>query len=105
MGIDRKKWLHYRRRLAQLLEVGAPNDPVSRGYDLLGTLILLTNVAVTVLYTFDRMELQYGELLLLLESVTVACFAVDYVLRLIAARFMYPAMQESQALRKYVFSF
>ncbi len=105
MGIDRKKWLYLRRRLAQILEVGAPDDPVSRGYDLLSTLILLTNVAVTVLYTFDQMELQYGDFLLLLESITVACFAVDYTLRLIAARFMYPSMLESQALMKYVLSF
>lgn len=68
-------------------------------------MILLTNVSVTVLYTFDRMELQYGGILLLLEAVTIACFAVDYILRLIAAQFMNPSLSEYQALKKYVFSF
>ena len=104
--MDRKKiWLQRRRRLSEIIEVGTSDDWVSRGYDILSTLILLTNVVVTVLYTFDRMELQYGSFLLFLEAATVAFFAVDYVLRLWTAQFLRPGLSEFQALKKYVFSF
>ena len=41
---------------------------------------MLVNIAVTMLYTFNEMELRYGNTLLLLEAVTVAFFAVDYCL-------------------------
>mgnify|MGYP003290747756 CR=1 FL=1 len=105
MGSYRKKWLRWRRRLSQIVEVGSADDFVSRGYDFLSTLILLANVAVTVLYTFDEMELNYGPTLLLIEAVTIAFFAVDYVLRLISVQFLYPGLTEFKALKKYIFSF
>lgn len=103
---NRKRiWLHRRRRIAEIIEVGTSGDWISRWYDILSTLILLTNVAVTVLYTFDEWELQYGELLLSLEAITIACFAFDYILRLVSAQFIYPSLSETQALGKYVTSF
>lgn len=66
-----KSCLQRRRRVSEIIVVGAADDFVSRGYDLLSTLILLTNVAVTVLYTFDEMELRHGQTLLLLEAITM----------------------------------
>ena len=101
----RTQWLQGRRRLSEIIEVGTSDDWISRGYDVISTLFLLTNVTVTVLYTFDDMELKYGAILLLLEAITIAFFAVDYVLRLLSAQFQYPSLSEFQALRKYVFSF
>ena len=81
MDKQKRLWLQRRRRVSEVIEVGASDDWISRGYDILSTLILLTNVAVTVLYTFDEWELKYGDLLLLIEAATVAFFAVDYCLR------------------------
>ena len=103
---DKQKniWLQRRRRVSEIIEVGASDDIPSRCYDFAGTLILLLNVAVTVLYTFDEMELRYGSILLLLESVTVAFFAVDYCLRLWTAQFIRPNLSEGRALWKYVTS-
>lgn len=100
----KKYWLQKRRRLSEIIEVGASDDWISRGYDILSSLILLTNVAVTVLYTFDEMEMRYGELLLCAEAITVAFFAVDYVLRVFTAQFLWPSLSEYQALKKYIFS-
>ena len=105
MSNFKKECLQRRRRLSEIIEVGASDDLLSRAYDIISTLLVLTNVAVTVLYTFDEMELKYGETLLLLEAVTIAFFALDYVLRLISAQFLHPSLGEGQALAKYVFSF
>lgn len=101
----RKIWLQGRRRISEIIEVGKSDDWISCGYDILSTLAVLVNVVVTVLYTFDEMELYYGEILLLLEAITIAFFAADYVLRLLTAQFLHPSCSESQALMKYCFSF
>ena len=105
MEQKRKIWLQRRRRVSEIIEIGTSDDWVSKCYDILSALVLLTNVAVTVLYTFDEMELKYGEILLLLEAVTIAFFAVDYCLRIWTAQFLHPSLTEFQALTKYVFSF
>ena len=103
---ERKKvWLQRRKRVSEIIEVGVSDDWISRSYDVTSTLILLVNLAVTVLYTFDQMELRYGNVLLLLEAITVAFFAVDYCLRVWTARFLHPGLSEAQAVRKYIFSF
>ena len=105
MKKQNKNWMQIRRRVSEIIEVGASDDLPSRAYDLLGTVMLLVNVAVTILYTFDKMELNHGPVLLLLEAITVAFFAVDYCLRVWASPFLYPTMPELRALKKYVFSF
>ena len=97
-------WLLRRRRVHEIIQIGRSEDLVSRGYDFFSTLVLLANVAVTVMYTFDNMELRYGPALLLVEAVTVAFFAVDYVLRVWTARFQYPNCSESMAIRKFMLS-
>lgn len=97
--------LQRRKRLYGIVEVGAAGDWISRGYDILSTLIVLINLTSTILYTFDDMELRYGALLSAIEGITAAFFALDYVARLASARFIRPNMTEGKALLRYVFSF
>lgn len=99
-----KQWQHRRQRLAQIIEVGASDDTISRGYDILSTVILIINLLVSILYTFDNMEAAYGPFLLTVEELTVAFFAVDYFLRLLSARCLFHHLSEVQALLKYVLS-
>ena len=94
-----------RRRVSEIIEVGASDDIPSRCYDFASTLILLINVAVTVMYTFDSMEQRYGGILLLAEALTIAFFAVDYGLRLWTAQIVRPGLSEAQAVWRYFSSF
>ena len=105
MPNNNKLWLQRRRRLSEILEAGASTDFVSRSYDVLSTLLTLVNIGVTVLYTFDQMELHYGRLLLTIEAVTVAFFSAEYFLRLWTAQFIYPNRSEWEAVKKYATSF
>ena len=98
-------WLQRRKRLFEIVEVGAADDWISRGYDLLSTLILVVNLTVTVMNTFDAMSLRYGAMLKGIESFTVAFFAVDYVLSLLCCRFLRPAERELKSLLLYMVSF
>lgn len=105
--MDKQKnvWLQRRRRISEIIEVGTTDDWLSRGYDVLSTFVLLLNIAVTVLYTYDHMELNYGKILLLIEAITVGFFAVDYCLRVWTAFFRHPGLSEFKAVKKYVLSF
>ena len=101
----RSLWLKRRRRVSEIIEVGTADDFVSRAYDFLSTFVVIINLVVTVMYTFNRMEAQYGPLLLTVENMTIAFFAVDYFLRLWTAEFIRPGMQRGRAVWKYFTSF
>ena len=101
----KKSWDRRRRRVYEIVNVGASKDYISRGYDLLNTLMIVVNLAVSLLYTFQSIREGYGGLLLTIEAVTVAFFAVDYILRAWTARFLYPRYAGPRALLKYLFSF
>ena len=98
-------WLQRRKRISEIIEVGASDDRLSRGYSILSTLILIVNLVVTILYTFDEMERNYGSFLLAAESVTVAFFALDYILRVWTAGPGNPTLSEIKAIKKYTHSF
>ncbi len=101
MKEHRKIWLQRRKRAFEIIEVGTSDDIPSRIYDIISVMVMLVNVTVTVLYTFDEMELAYGPHLLLLEALTVAFFAIDYCLRILTVDFLYPNRSWGRSLWKY----
>ena len=94
-----------RHRIWEIIESGSAEDIVSRCYDVFTTLMTIVNVSVTVLYTFDEMELKYGTTLLFWEAVTVAFFAMEYGLRIWTSQFTYPNLSNGSAIKKYALSF
>ena len=98
-------WNKHRRRILEIIEVGNDLDFPSRIYDYINAGALIVNLFASILYTFTGIEERYGSILLLLEEITVAFFAVDYVLRVLTAGELYDELSEWHALRKYVFSF
>lgn len=100
-----KKWQKTRKRLFEILEVGNDLDRTSRVYDYINAFSIIVNLVVSVMYTYSAMREQYGSVLLAIEAVTVAFFAVDYVLRLWTADFLYPKYTRVRAVGKYMISF
>lgn len=98
-------WNKRRKRLFEIIEVGNDIDRISRGYDYANALFIILNLTASVLYTFDKVRIPYGNMLTLIEGITVVGFAVDYVLRLWTAKFLYPTLSEKRAIKKYVLSF
>ena len=94
-----------RKRIFEIIEIGAPEDYVSRAYDFVNMFSIVINLAVSVLYTFEEYRAAYGSLLLTIEAVTVAFFAIDYVFRLLTTKYKYPKFSEGRAFIKYIFSF
>ena len=100
-----KKWNRKRKRLFEIIEVGNDLDRISRAYDFLNVFSIVVNIIVSVLSTYGEIQAKWGRTLLIIEGVTVIFFAVDYVFRLLTARFLYPHSKESKAIVKYIFSF
>lgn len=100
-----KKWLRRRKRVFEIVEVGNDLDHISRIYDFINAFSIILNLAASIMYTFEPLREQYGGVLKVVEQITVAFFAVDYMLRLWTARFLYPRLNPGHALRKYIFSF
>ena len=105
MNTKKEKTESFRQHLARVVEIGASEDRLSRGYDFLITAIILVNLTVSILCTFDELNAVYGRLFDAIEAVTVACFAVDYVLRLIAAEYIYRKTPAWKSVAAYALSF
>ena len=97
--------LKRRKRIFEIIEVGNDLDRISRLYDFINAFAIVLNLSVTIMQTFSDIQAKYGNWLLIVEDTTIVFFLVDYVLRIWTARFLYPEMQESHAIKKYAFSF
>lgn len=104
-SMDKLVWEKRRKRLFELIEIGSNYDRWCWGYDFLNTFTIILNLVVSIMYTFNSMEQNYGSLLLNLERLTVAFFAVDFLLRVFTAKYLYPELKEARAIIKYIFSF
>ena len=100
-----KKWLRYRKRISSIIEVGSDWDLPSRIYDYTNAGAIIINLLASILYTFEEIRGTYGSVLILLEDITVAFFAIDYLLRVFTAGEVYDELTELHAVKKYVFSF
>ena len=99
-----KKWNELRARLFKMVSVGVVDDPINQGYDIISTLMLIVNLVGAFANTFDGVRAQYASLLDITEEITVAFFVLDYTLRLVTAKCLYPQLTEGRALAKYVLS-
>ena len=93
-----------RRRIFEIVEIGAADDLLSWGYDFFGSLVVVLALAASVAATFDGAEARCGALLDTVEIATSAFFAVDYVLRVWTARCLYPTLTPGKATVRYVSS-
>ena len=106
--MNKKRWFRRRKKLFKVLEVGNDLDYASRAYDFFSAFMIVLNLSVSIMYTYEHLRIEYGTLLLWIERITVATFAVDYFLRIYTARFLYEDeedMTDVKAARKYMLSF
>ncbi len=103
--MSKQKVNNLRQRLFRMVSVGIVDDPINGSYDIISTLALIINIGAAIASTFDSLNASYGKLFSGIEEVTVAFFALDYVLRLITAQDLYPDVSPARATLKYIFSF
>jgi voltage-gated potassium channel len=94
-----------RQKLFRMVSVGVVDEPLNRAYDVISTVALVVNLLAAFLNTFDYLATSYRPIFANIEAVTVAFFAIDYVLRMYTAKYLYPSKSESEALFRYFISF
>ena len=94
-----------RRRLHEIIEIGAGDDRISRTYDFVSALLIVVYLIISILETFDPIRGRIGGILDVVEIGIVLFFTVEYILRLITARYQFPGRREGEAVLRYVFSF
>ncbi|MBQ5376255.1 MAG: ion transporter, partial [Lachnospiraceae bacterium] len=94
-----------RQKLFRMVSVGVVDEPLNRAYDVISTVALVVNLLAAFLNTFDYLVTSYRSIFADIEAVTVAFFAIDYVLRMYTAKYLYPGKSEPVALLRYFISF
>ena len=98
-------WEGIRKRIFKTVSVGVVDEPINQMYDVISTGALIINLLAAVMDTFDTLHAAHRWEFAMVEKVTVAFFAIDYLLRLVTAKQLYPESSESKALLRYVISF
>ena len=101
---EKNNFEEFRQKLFKVVSVGYLGDWPSIIYDAVGTIAIILNLCAAFMATFSGIYAQYGKILDKVESVTVAFFAIDYILRLICVKCLYPDKTEQGAILSYVFS-
>jgi len=99
------KWERRRKRLFDIIEVGSDYDIYSRLYDYGNAVAIILNLTATILATFDVISNSYGTILNIVGYITLLFFAVDYLLRIATAKFLYKTNSGWKAILKYILSF
>ena len=87
-----------------MVSIGTVSDTLSRSYDIIDSTVLVVNLAVSFMLTFDELRANFGAVLHFAEAVTVFFFALDYVLRLLTAECLFPQSGRLGAIRRFVTS-
>ena len=80
-----------KKRVFDILQIGVKNDKASRIFDYVLVVVIVTNIAVMVLETFEPLQEYFG-VFRIIEIVCILFFTVEYVLRIWTADLLYPEL-------------
>ena len=83
----RAAWV--KKRIFEIIQIGRRTDIPSMCFDIAIILVILVNISVTFLQTFEEMA-GYAGAMGVVEFVTMAIFLVEYILRIWTADCLYP---------------
>lgn len=94
-----------RERIADIIDVRTGTDMAGHLFDFFYLFMIVLNLTVSIMLTYESFRMRYGEMLLMIERGTVIIFCADYILRLWTAKYQYREESEARAVRRYVCSF
>lgn len=95
---------NYKQRIFEIIQIGNHQDWTSSLFDYLIVAVIVLNIAVTILDTYE-VSAHFQELLTLLEALTCIIFLVEYLLRLWTADLLYPKLGRMKARLRFMVSF
>lgn len=93
-----------KEKIFNIIQIGDKSNKISRVFDIFITIIIVGNIIVTFLETFDQLS-SFSGLFKIVEIVTVFVFCVEYILRIWTANYLYPEVTAGHARFKFLISF
>lgn len=93
-----------KRRTFEIIQIGKDHDVASIAFDFFIAAVIFINLFVTLFETFDT-SLPYMQILTRIDFVTMSIFAVEYVLRVWTAEYLYPKKRPLAAKFAFIRSF
>ena len=67
-----------KEKIFNIIQIGDKSNKISRAFDIFITIIIVGNIIVTFLETFDQLS-SFSGLFKIVEIVTVFVFCVEYI--------------------------
>lgn len=93
-----------KKRIFDIIQIGKKDDFLSRAFDIFIVTVILLNIAVLFMETFEALN-PYDSVLKVIETVTISIFCVEYLLRIWTAEYLYSDVPRWKAVLKFLFSF
>ena len=92
-----------RKRIFTIIQVGNLSDFPSRDYDFALVIAVAVNIFIAIFDTFQEAD-SYEKAIWVIECITVVFFAIDYLLRIWTADYLYENMSPARARLRFIFS-
>lgn len=92
-----------RKRIFTIIQVGNLSDFPSRAYDFALVIAVAVNIFIAIFDTFPEAD-PYEKAIWVIECITVVFFAIDYLLRIWTADYLYENMSPARARLRFIFS-
>lgn len=93
-----------RRQVFDTIQIGNKQNLISRIFDWIIVISIFANLFAIIFETFDEAE-PYMPILKTIEFVTILIFAIEYILRLWTAKYLYPEKNQWKAALAFALSF
>lgn len=93
-----------KKRIFDIIQIGNREDYPSRMFDIFIVTVILVNITVIFLETFDSLA-KWNWLFEILDILTVSVFIVEYALRIWTAEYLYPKETRVNAILRFLRSY
>ena len=93
-----------KKRIFDIIQIGNREDLPSFVFDVFIVLVILTNITVIFLETFDEM-MPYMDVLQILDTLTIGIFIIEYGLRIWTAEYLFPGESRRKAVLRFFVSY
>lgn len=93
-----------KRKTFEVLQIGDKSDWLSRSFDIFIAVVILLNISVLIMETFDELAVLMPALRSV-EIATTLVFCVEYVLRIWTADYLYEGLGKVKCRFKFLVSF
>ena len=93
-----------KKRTFDIISIGKRHDLASRAFDIFLAVNILLNISVMILQTFSYFN-DLSHIFKVIETITIAVFTVEYILRIWTADLLYKKLTPLRARLRFLISF